>query len=164
MYHYNVQGYYIMMDEPASHQTPFCHHFIAVYERIKLPASPLEVETRLYYLLSLLPFIHVRQFTVISLQPGAEAWVPVQVKDTFSKLPTDTQIKPQSQPNCNQVRLVERKASYDYNNSKSSYVVFQIVTVVVTFKSSLVTDICEQGLHFVVESLVIVVLIASIIA
>ena len=63
-----------------------CHLFITIYEDIKLLASLLDLDTRLHSLLSLLPFIHVRQFSVFSLQPGVEVWIPDQVQNNrFTK-------------------------------------------------------------------------------
>ena len=52
-----------------------------IYYIIKLPASLLDVDTRLYSLLSLRLFIPAWQLTVFSLQPGAEAWVPDQAQN-----------------------------------------------------------------------------------
>ena len=63
-----------------------------IYESIKLPVSLFDMDTKLHPLLSLLPFVPVRQFTAVFLQLGAEAWVPHQVLDKFIKLLTDTQI------------------------------------------------------------------------
>ena len=70
-------------------ETPFCNLHDWRYKIIKLPASLLDVKTRLQSLLSI-PSIPVGKLTVFTFQAGGEARVQAQVSD--DKLSSSLQI------------------------------------------------------------------------